>query len=54
MPAAYGGSQPRGQIAATAAGLRHVHSNSGAGLHLLPSPQLMAMLDPYPLSEPRD
>ena len=28
-PAAYGGSQARGQMGATAAGLRHSYSNAG-------------------------
>ena len=34
MPAAYGSSQARGQIGATAAGLRHSHKNTGSKLHL--------------------
>jgi len=33
-PAAYGGSQARGQIRATASGLRHSHSNARSELHL--------------------
>ena len=33
-PAAYGGSQARGQIEVTAASLHHSHSNSGSKLHL--------------------
>ena len=32
--AAYGGSQARGQVGATAAGLHHSHSNSGSKLRL--------------------
>ena len=44
-PAAYGSSQARNQIGATAAGLHHSHSNTGSKLHLQPTPQLMAMLD---------
>ena len=32
-PAAYGGSQARGQIGAVAAGLRHSHSSLGFELH---------------------
>ena len=44
--ATYGGSQARGQIGATAAGLYHSHSNSGSELHLPPTPQLTATLDP--------
>ena len=45
-PATYGGSQARGRIGATAAGLRQSHSNAGSEPHLRPTPQLMAMLDP--------
>ena len=45
-PAAYGGSQARGQIGAVAIGLRQSHSNVGSELHLQPTPQLMATLDP--------
>ena len=44
--AAYGGSQARGQIGATAAGLHHSHSNARSELHLRPTPQLMVTLDP--------
>ena len=47
-PAAYGGSQARGQIEATSAGLYHSHSNVGSEPHLQPTPQLVAMLDPQP------
>ena len=36
-PAAYGSSQARGQIRATAAGLYHSHSNSGYKTHLWPT-----------------
>ena len=48
--AAYGGCQARGRIGATAAGLRHSHSHSSARseLRLRPTPQLTAMLDPWP------
>ena len=42
----YGGSQARGLIGGVAAGLHHSHSNSESKLHLRPTPQLMAMLDP--------
>ena len=42
--AAYGGSQARGLIGATAAGLHH--SNAGSELHLRPTPQLTTMLGP--------
>ena len=43
---AYGGSQARSQIGATAAGLCHSHNNAGSEPCLQPTPQLMAMLDP--------
>ena len=36
-----------GQIGATAASLHHSHSNAGSELHLLPTPQLTATLDPW-------
>jgi len=42
-PAAYGGSQARGLIGATAAGL---HNSHGSEPYLQSMPQLMAMLDP--------
>ena len=45
---AYGGSQASGQIRATAAGLRHSHSNAGSESHLRAAPQLTAMPDPAP------
>ena len=46
-PVAYGGSQARGLIrAVAAAGLPQSHSNTGSKLHLGPTPQLTAMLDP--------
>ena len=45
-PLAYGGSQARGRIGSAAAGLCHIHSNAISDLHLLPTPQLLAMLDP--------
>ena len=48
-PVAYGGSQARGWIGgAVAASLCHSHSNVGSRLRLQPTPQLMAMSDPYP------
>ena len=54
-PAAYGGSQARGHIGATAAGLRHSQGNGARTEPSLgPSPQLMAMLDPSPLSDAGD
>ena len=43
---AYGGSQARSPIAATAASLHHSHSNVRSQSHLQPTPQLMATLDP--------
>ena len=45
-PAAYGGSQARGLIGATAAGLRQSHSNTKSVLRLQAMPQLTAMLGP--------
>ena len=42
-PTAYGGSQIRGQIGP---GLHHSHGNAGSELHLQPTAQLMATLDP--------
>ena len=43
---AYGGSQARGLIGATAAGLHHSRSNSRSKPRLQPTPQLTAMLYP--------
>ena len=45
-PRAYGGSQGKGLIGAIATGLHQSHSNAGPELSLLPTAQLMAMLDP--------
>ena len=45
-PTAYGGSQTRGSIRATAAGLHHSHSNEESEPHLRPTPQLTATPDP--------
>ena len=42
----HGGSQARGLIGATAAGLYHSLRNVGSELRLGPTPQLTAMLDP--------
>ena len=47
-PMAYGGSQARGPIRAAAASLYHSHCNVGSKLHLQPTPQLTATLDPQP------
>ena len=41
-PVAYGVSQARGLIGATAAGLHQSHRNAGSEPHLQPTPQLMA------------
>ena len=51
---AYGHSQARGQIAATAAGLHHSHSNTGSELHLRPTPQLQQAQILNPLGKARD
>ena len=45
-PEACGGSQARGWIRATAAGLHHSHSNARSEPHLRPAPQLTVTLDP--------
>ena len=45
---AYGGSQARGQIRATAAGLHHSHSNPRPERCLRPTPQLTAKPDALP------
>ena len=45
-PAAYGDSQARGPVGATAACLHHSHSNTRTELHLQPTPQLKATPDP--------
>ena len=47
-PAAYGGSEARGQIGAVATSLCQNHSNARSEPCLQPIPQLMAMLDPQP------
>ena len=46
MAVAYGGSQPRGQIIAVAAGLYHSHRNTGSKWRLPPTPLFMATLGP--------
>ena len=48
---AYISSQARCQIRAVAAGLCHSYSNVGSEPHLQPTPQLIVMPDPYPMSE---
>ena len=45
-PAAYGGSQARGQIGAVAASIHHSHSNARSEPRLRPTPQLPATPDP--------
>ena len=45
-PAAYGGSQARGQMEAVAANLHHSHRKARCGLCLQPTPQITATLDP--------
>ena len=45
---AYGGSQARGLIRATAAGLHHSHSHSNNNTRSELCLQLTAMLDPQP------
>ena len=47
-PMACGGSQARGWIKAVAAGLHHSHSNTRSEPCLWTTPQLLAMLDPWP------
>ena len=51
-PMAYGGSQAKGLIGATATSQCHYHSHSNARSE--PTPQLTATSDPYPLSETTD
>ena len=50
-PMAYGGSQARGRIGATTAGLCHNHSHARSEPHLRPTPQLMEMPDPQPTEQ---
>ena len=45
-PSTHGGSQARGLIGATTAGLHHSHSSARSELHLRPTPQLMATPNP--------
>ena len=46
VPMVYGGSQARGLIRATVAGLHHSHSNARSEFQLLLMPHLMATPDP--------
>ena len=48
---AYGISQARGRIRATAASLYHIHSNAGSEPRLQPIPQLMATWDSQPTEQ---
>ena len=48
---AYGASQARGLIGAVATGLCQSHSNVGSEMHLRPTPQLTATLDPQPTEQ---
>ena len=47
-PRAYGGSQAKGLIGATAVNLRHSHRNARSEPSLQPTPQLTATPDPQP------
>ena len=51
VPMAYGGSQARSWIEATAASLHHSHSNVGSKPYLWPTPQSTAMPDPSPTAQ---
>ena len=51
MPVAYGSSQAGSRIGAIAAGQHHSHSKAGSELHLQPTLQLTAMLDPEPTEQ---
>ena len=50
-PTAYGGSQARGPIGATAADLHHSHGNWGSELRLQPTPQIIAAPNPRPTEQ---
>ena len=47
-PATYGSSQALDRIRAAATGLHHSHNSARSELHLQPTLQLLAMLDPLP------
>jgi len=53
-PVAYGSSQARGQIGATAASHSHSHNNPWSEQHLWPITQLMATWILNPVNEARD
>ena len=46
-PVAYGNSQARGQVGAVAVGLCRSQSNTRSKMHLQPTQQLAAVLDPW-------
>ena len=48
---AYGSSQTRGQIEASAASIHHSHNNARYEPQLWPVPQLTATLDPLPTEQ---
>ena len=48
---AHGGSQARGINGAVAASLHQSHSNTRSELHVRPTPQLTATLDPLPTEQ---
>ena len=48
---AYGSSQAKGRIRATAASPRHSPNNSESQPHFQPTPQLMATPDPLPTEQ---
>ena len=50
-PTAYGGSQAKDLIRAVATGPRHSHSNTRSELCLHPTPQLTALLNPWPAEQ---
>jgi len=54
VPAAYGSSQARGRIGATAAGLHHSHSNVGSELQLWLHHSSQQHQIPNPLNKARD
>ena len=53
-PSAYGSTQTRGPIGATAARLHHSHSDVGSEPLLQPTPQLMATPESQPTEQARD
>ena len=51
IPTVYGSSQARGRNGAVAASLCHSHRSTRSELCLWPTPQLMAILDPWPTEQ---